>query len=216
MIRLENVTFGYQGDHPDSLVFSGLNLKIGKGQWVALTGGSGSGKSTLLKLIKGFIDPISGGILINGKARQRNTFAPEVAYVGPNPENQIIGSVVEDEVLFGLQFVSGDEMRAGLDVDILLRELGLLPLKYYFTPRLSGGEQQRLLIASHLALKPSVIMLDNSLAMVDAEGKGKCLQLLKMFQTSFDVTIILVDHQPDVISWADRVIHLNNGRVLFS
>ncbi len=216
MIRLENISFTYPPAKENHIIFSNLSLRIRKGEWIVLTGGSGSGKTTLLKLIKGIIDPTSGKIFVHGKPKETNHLLPGVAYLGSNPENQIISTIVEDEVLFGLQFVSGDDMRAKSNVDFLLGTLGLLPLKYYFTSRLSGGEQQKLLLASHLALNPSVVLLDNALCMVDPDGKEKCLQLLKMLQKSGCSTIIMVDFESDVISWADRVIHLENGRVLFS
>ena len=216
MIRLENISFAYPPAKENHIIFSNLNLHIRKGEWIVLTGGSGSGKTTLLKLIKGIIDPVSGKIFVHGKLKEANKLLPGVAYLGSNPENQIISTIVEDEMLFGLQFVSGDDIRAKSNVDFLLGTLGLLPLKYYFTSRLSGGEQQKLLLASHLALNPSVVLLDNALCMVDPDGKEKCLQLLKMLQKSGGSTIVMVDFDSDVISWADRVIHLENGRVLFS
>ncbi len=216
MIRLENITFGYPPEGKNSPVFSNLNLTIRKGEWIALTGRGGSGKSTLLKIIKGIIDPLEGRVFIHNNPKQRRHIVPEVAYLGSNPENQIISTVVEDEVLFGLQFMGGDELQQKSHVDFLLGTLGLFPLKYYFTAKLSGGEQQKLLLASHLALHPSVILLDNALCMVDPDGKEKCLQLLKMLQASKNSTVVMVDFQSDVISWADRVIHLENGRILFS
>ncbi len=211
MIRLENVSFSYPGKQKDAFVFSNLNLNVKKGEWIALTGEGGSGKTTLLKLIKGILDPVSGKILVAGRIKDKNMLMPEVAYLGSNPENQIIGTVVEDEMLFSLQFLSFDPSKVRSQVEFLLDKLELLSLRYYFTSKLSGGEQQKLLLASHLAQQPSVILVDNAFSMLDSESKKKCLQLLKMYQSSTDTTVIMVDSRSDVISWADRVVHLYNG-----
>ncbi len=210
-VTLKDIFFHYP-DYEDAPVFSGLNLKVEKGEWIALNGAGGCGKSTLLKLIKGILDPVLGEVYIHGMKKEPGILMSRVVYLGSNPENQIVSSIVEDEILFGLQFASVDMDDAVSYADFLLKELGLLSLKYYFTSKLSGGEQQKVLLASHLVLKPSVILLDDALSMVDSDGREKCLQLLKVIQKTTDTSIVMVDHRPQVISWADRVIQMEDIR----
>lgn len=213
MLRFDNVAFGYDDD---GLVLDGLDLEIGRGEHVALLGRNGSGKSTIARLANGLLLPSSGKVTVDGldTSDRENGAAVKrlVQLVFQNPENQQIGTTVYEDIAFGLStrnIPTGDMpviaqealTRAGLDVD-LNREVSSL----------SGGELQRLALASVIALKPSYLILDEATSMLDAGNRNRLLEVVRRLKSD-GITIIQITHYLDEVENADRAIVLINGRI---
>ena len=190
MIRLEGVGYSYP-DAPDLPVLRGLDLEVPDGSFIAIRGSNASGKSTLAKILNSLIPPCLGSISTDGI----------VGMVFQNPENQIIGDTVEDDIAFGPENLrlSTEEIRQRVDDAISLT--GLEDLRNRNPLTLSGGQMQRLAIAGVLALKPKCIVLDESLSMLDRESKEEILQVLSQLNRVEGLSIILITH--DIRDCAD-------------
>jgi len=211
-IELDSVTFRY-GDRRGDPLFNELSLTIGAGEWVGLVGPSGAGKTTLLKVMKGLLRPEAGEVRVNGALLQElNPFA---AFVFANPENQIVSPVVAEDVGFALE-------QAGLDLDTIrrraeqaLRRVGLWERARDLSHHLSGGEQQRLILAGALALRAGCLLLDDPLSMVDGHARGDLLALLGDIRKEEDCTLVQTTHLLDDVVNVSRVVALERGRMVF-
>lgn len=211
-IELDNITFRY-GHRRGDLLFTELSLRITSGEWVGLVGPSGAGKTTLLKVMKGLLRPEAGEVRINGAPLQQlNPFA---AFVFANPENQIVSPVVAEDVGFGLE-------QAGLDIETIrrraeqaLRRVGLWERARDLSHHLSGGEQQRLILAGALALRARCLLLDDPLSMVDGHARDDLLALFGEIRKEEGCTLVQTTHQLDEVVNVSRVVALERGRVVF-
>ena len=211
-IELDNITFRY-GHRRGDLLFTELSLRITSGEWVGLVGPSGAGKTTLLKVMKGLLRPEAGEVRINGAPLQElNPFA---AFVFANPENQIVSPVVAEDVGFDLE-------QAGLDLETIrrraeqaLRRVGLWERARDLSHHLSGGEQQRLILAGALALRARCLLLDDPLSMVDGHARDDLLALLGAIRKEEGCTLVQTTHQLDEVVNVSRVVALERGRVVF-
>jgi len=211
-IELDNVTFRY-GRRGDDPLFAELSLTIAAGEWVGLVGPSGAGKTTLLKVMKGLLRPEAGEVRVNGAPLQElNPFA---AFVFANPENQIVSPVVAEDVGFALE-------QAGLDLDTIRRRaeealcrVGLWERARDLSHHLSGGEQQRLILAGALALRARCLLLDDPLSMVDGHARRDLLALLGAIRKEDGCTLVQTTHLLDEVVNVSRVVALNRGRVVF-
>ncbi|HYR02582.1 MAG TPA: ABC transporter ATP-binding protein [Syntrophobacteria bacterium] len=211
-IELDNITFRY-GHRRGDLVFTELSLRITSGEWVGLVGPSGAGKTTLLKVMKGLLRPEAGEVRINSAPLQElNPFA---AFVFANPENQIVSPVVAEDVGFGLE-------QAGLDIETIrrraeqaLRRVGLWERARDLSHHLSGGEQQRLILAGALALRARCLLLDDPLSMVDGHARDDLLALFGEIRKEESCTLVQTTHQLDEVVNVSRVVALERGRVVF-
>lgn len=202
MIRLEGVGYSYP-DAPDVPVLRNLDLEVADGSFIAVRGPNACGKSTLAKLLNGLIPPCSGSISTDGI----------VGMVFQNPENQIIGDTVEDDIAFGPENLglSTEEIRQRVDDAISLT--GLEALRYRNPLTLSGGQMQRLAIAGVLALKPECIVLDESLSMLDRESKEDVLQVLRRLNREEGLSIILITHDIRDCADAGFIYELEEGKL---
>ena len=200
MIKIEGVGYSYP-DAPD--VLCNLDLEVPDGSFIAIIGPNGSGKSTLAKLLNNLITPCSGCISADGI----------VGMVFQNPENQIIGDTVEDDVAFGPENLGlpTEEIRQRVDGAVLLT--GLEGLKNRNPLTLSGGQMQRLAIAGVLALKPECIVLDESLSMLDRESKEDVLQVLRRLNREEGLSIILITHDIRDCADAECIYELEEGKL---
>ncbi|MGL5989391.1 energy-coupling factor ABC transporter ATP-binding protein [Cetobacterium sp.] len=212
MISLESIDFSYENKN----VFRNISLNLEKGKFYIFLGENGSGKSTLVKLILGIEKPENGNIYINNLNLKENLFQcrKEIGMVFQNPDEQIVTDVVEEEIAFSME-------NYGIDSEIMLKKINKLLLEIGFVGRnndkistLSGGEKQRLCIASALALDPKILILDEGTAMLDEVNKKIILNLLKKLSEK-EITIILITHHLTEIEFCDEVIYLSKGNITF-
>ncbi len=218
LIRFDHVDFSYfsEDDENNEVSADIINLTIEKGSFVAVLGHNGSGKSTIAKLINGILVPQSGTVTVNGisTSSEENIFEirKNVGMVFQNPDNQIVASVVEEDVAFGVENlgIPSDECRRR--VDEALKTVGMYELRKKAPHKLSGGQKQRVAIAGILAMKPQCIVLDEPTAMLDPSGRREVMETIKMLNSE-GITIVLITHYMDEAVEADRVIVIDSGEI---
>jgi energy-coupling factor transport system ATP-binding protein len=211
MILLNDVSFAYPGANHH--VFRRVNLKIEPSSRVVVTGPDGSGKTTLGKLIKGLLKPNSGSITIEDRC-VRNP-EPLVGYVAGDPFEFLIGATVEEDIVFGLEILQLSQQ----DIeDRMLRGLcwvGLSGMEKRLTHTLSGGELQKLALASVLVMEPRVIVLDEAMSMLDRPTTQVMRSLIDLTRKEHNLTAIEMTHNPDDIMNADRIVFLDDQEIRF-
>lgn len=215
LIELKNISFKYYGQEQEALKQVSINIE--PGEWVALIGHNGSGKSTLAKTINGLIKPTSGEIKIQGELLTDDNVWENRRMVGmvfQNPDNQFVGSTVEDDVAFGLenQGVPRDEMVKR--VDSALKKVRMSEFKTKEPARLSGGQKQRVAIAGVVASAPQVIILDEATSMLDPEGRRDVIETIRALKEEMNLTVISITHDIDEASYANRVIVMESGKLI--
>lgn len=221
LIRFDDVDFSYLSDeeenHEEIEVIKKLNLSIEEGSFVAVLGHNGSGKSTIAKLINGILVPKSGTVTVNGITTENedNVFEirKNVGMVFQNPDNQIVASVVEEDVAFGVENLGVPSEEIRRRVDEALKTVGMYELREKAPHKLSGGQKQRVAIAGIIAMKPKCIVLDEPTAMLDPSGRKEVMDTIKKLNNEDRITIILITHYMDEAVEADRVVVVDNGRI---
>ena len=214
IIRFSNVTFKYDEDEPTALENVTFNIKRGK--WTSIVGHNGSGKSTIAKLLMGINNNYEGDIIVKDiKVSEENIdeVRKHIGIVFQNPDNQFIGSTVEYDVAFGMENQGIEYSLMHTIVDQVLTEVGMLEMKTFEPSHLSGGQKQRVAIAGILAMSPDVIILDEATAMLDPEGKGSIMNLIKTIQDERHLTVISITHDLEEAVEADEIIVMNKGKV---
>lgn len=223
-IKTENLCYTYQGDEPGSIqvpVLKNLNITIQKGDFVAILGHNGSGKSTFAKLLNLILEATSGKIFIGGK----DITSPDlneadiletrrkVGMVFQNPDNQLVATVVEEDVAFGPENlgIPSEEIRAR--VDEALKTVGMTAYRRHEPHRLSGGQKQRVAIAGILAMKPECMIFDESTAMLDPIGRKEIMETVTKLNREEGITILFITHDMSEAAMADRVIVLDDGEI---
>lgn len=214
VIVFKNVSFQYQSDA--SFTLKDVSFNIPKGQWTSIVGHNGSGKSTIAKLMIGIEKVKSGEIFYNNQAITDDNFEKlrkDIGIVFQNPDNQFVGSIVKYDVAFGLEnhAVPHDEMHRR--VSEALEQVDMLERADYEPNALSGGQNQRVAIASVLALNPSVIILDEATSMLDPDARQNLLDLVRKVKSEHNITIISITHDLSEAMEADHVIVMNKGTV---
>jgi energy-coupling factor transport system ATP-binding protein len=215
IIKAENLSFKYEDDQ--SGVINNLSFQIEEGDFVAILGHNGSGKSTLAKLFSGILSPVSGKLTVAGHdvSDQDHIFElrGSVGMVFQNPDNQIISSIVEEDVAFALENlgVPYEEMRR--KVDDALDSVGMSEYKKHSTTKLSGGQKQRVAIAGVIAMSPKVLVLDEPTAMLDPQGRKEVMKVLKELNSK-GITVVLITHFMNEAAQANRCIVVDNGNIL--
>ncbi len=217
IIKAEKINFSY--DKRINAV-SNVDLEITEGQYVAIIGHNGSGKSTLAKLFNGLVRPDSGSLIIDGldvyDKKQIFEIRKRVGVVFQNPDNQLIASIVEDDVAFGPENLGIERQEIGKRIDFALDAVGMQKYRHSSPTRLSGGQKQRIAIAGVLALKPKILVLDESTAMLDPKGRKDVLNVALKLNKEQGVTVINITHYMDEVVSADKVIVMNKGQVALS
>lgn len=194
-----------------------ISLTINEGEFVCVVGRNGSGKSTLAKCLNALILPSSGDVIINGlnTKDENNTIdiRRQIGMAFQNPDNQIVASIVEEDIAFGMENLGISSEIMDERIDESLDSLGIKELRYSLTSKLSGGQKQKVSIAGILAMKSKILILDEPTSMIDKNGRNDLLDRVKKLNKEENITIILISHYIDEISYADRVIVLNNGKV---
>ena len=220
MIEIENLYFSYNSDENSENVWAlqGINLIIPAGQFVVVLGSNGSGKSTLAKHLNGMLAPTQGTCLVDNidTRNQEQIFGirKKVGMVFQNPDNQIVASIVEEDVAFGPENLGlpSEEIRSR--VDWALEQVNMSAYKKQGPYFLSGGQKQRVAIAGVLAMKPQYIVLDESTAMLDPEGREEVIGVINQLRRESNITILLITHHMEEALEADRVIVMDQGKIL--
>lgn len=196
----------------------GVSLSVYEGEFLALVGHNGSGKSTLAKTLNALIVPQSGDVEVFGLNTKNYKDVPEirrsVGMVFQNPDNQMVASIVEDDVAFGPENIGVPQPEIVERVDWALSAVKMQDFSKRTPTKMSGGQKQRIAIAGVLALKPKVIVLDESTAMLDPQGRKEVLDTVKRLNKEENITIILITHFMDEVLDADRVIALDGGKIV--
>jgi energy-coupling factor transport system ATP-binding protein len=216
MFELREVSFSYPSSTgPRGQVFEGLNLRVGRGRYAAVMGPNGSGKSTLGKLVKGLLAPSSGQVCIAGQPLKSGEISPRVGYIFSNPENQIVSSVVEEDIAFGLGNKGMDPALMSLRVEESLRLVGMEAYRHHSPQLLSGGQQQKIVIAGILAMECEVLVLDEPTSMVDLRDRREILDLFGKLHQDRGITLLHITHSFEEALRAQDLIYLEDGRLSF-
>ncbi|MBQ4050448.1 MAG: energy-coupling factor transporter ATPase [Oscillospiraceae bacterium] len=220
-IVVKDLCFEYPGDEegtPPVVVLKGMDLQIPKGQFVAVLGHNGSGKSTLAKHFNAILTPTSGDVVvcgINTKDEDRIfDIRQQVGMVFQNPDNQIVATIVEEDVAFALENLGVEPSEIRRRVDEALREVDMYKYREHAPHQLSGGQKQRIAIAGILAMRPDFIVLDEPTAMLDPRGRSEVLKTIRRLNRDFGTTVVLITHYMDEAVKADRVVVVDGGVIL--
>lgn len=215
MIELKNVSFRYDKTVEEYQIDT-VSFHVKQGEWLSIVGHNGSGKSTVVRLIDGLLEAESGEIYIDGKQLTRETIweiRSKIGIVFQNPDNQFVGATVEDDVAFGLenQGIPREEMLQR--VEKAIKQVGMLEFKDREPSRLSGGQKQRVAIAGIIALRPTIIILDEATSMLDPEGREDLMAVMRELQKKFQLTIISITHDLTEIALSDRTLVFQKGKL---
>lgn len=220
IIEIEGVSFSYKSsdEEQETVGVKDLSLSVEEGEFIVLLGHNGSGKSTLAKLINGFLTPDAGKITVNGvdTADEEHIFdvRSTVGMVFQNPDNQMVASIIEDDIAFGCENlgVPPDEIRRR--VDWALKTVGMFDRKDGTPFKLSGGQKQRVAIAAILAMMPKVLILDESTSMLDPDGRREVLETVRKLNKEYNMTVVLITHYMDEAVSADRIGVMKGGELI--
>ncbi|EGK09774.1 energy-coupling factor transporter ATPase [Kroppenstedtia eburnea] len=217
ILQLDGVGFHYgsPGDGIDpEWILSGLNLRVDPGEYLAVMGPNGSGKSTLAKLMNGLLTPVVGEVRVGGLDPGSDRDLPQirrkVGMVFQNPDNQIVGTTVKDDVAFGMENLGVPREQMLIRIRQVLARTGLTGLEEASPHHLSGGQKQRLAIAGVIAMQPEVIIFDEATSMLDPSGRREVLEVMGELHRG-GTTIIHITHSPREASRAERVLVLAGG-----
>ena len=216
-VRFENAIFSYRDDGKDPAV-NGVSLAIEEGEFVAVLGRNGSGKSTLAKLVNALLVPSSGKVFVCGMDTSDEKLAFEIrksaGMVFQNPDNQTVASIVEDDVAFGPENIGVPRKEIGERIDFALRAVGMEAFRNATPSRLSGGQKQRIAIAGVLAIRPKIMILDESTAMLDPRGRREVMEVIKKLNREQGMTVLLITHFMEEALQADRAVVMHRGEVV--
>ena len=222
-ITADNVTFYYESeDEQQNIVqknaIDGVSLNIKKGEFVALLGHNGCGKSTMAKHFNAMLLPQGGAVYIDNTDTKDETKTFEirrrVGLVLQNPDNQLVASIVEEDVAFGPENLGVPPEEIRKRVDNALKAVDMYEYRTHAPYKLSGGQKQRIAIAGIIAMEPDCIVLDEPTAMLDPKGRQEVLQALTKLNKENNMTVVLITHYMDEAVLADRVIVMDKGKVL--
>lgn len=220
IIEFQDVKYSYDSeeDQQAPLVIDRLNLNIRKGEFVAVLGHNGSGKSTVAKLCNAILQPESGKVLVNGLDTSDEDLKYDirqiVGMVFQNPDNQIVASIVEEDVAFGPENLGIPPREIRERVDDALKTVGMYDYRKHETHKLSGGQKQRVAIAGIIAMTPECIVLDEPTAMLDPKGRAEVMKTIRHLNRDMGITILFITHYMDEAVQADRVLVIDEGRII--
>ncbi len=218
IIEVNNVTFEYSDGDRKKTVIKDFSVTFERGSFTVILGHNGSGKSTLAKLLNGLYKPDSGDVFVNGlNTRDESAeidIRRRVGMVFQNPDNQLVASIVEEDVAFGPENLglAPDEIRNR--VDNALKSVGMYEQRESTPHRLSGGQKQRIAIAGIIAMEPECIVLDEPTAMLDPKGRAEIISTVEKLNIEKAITVILITHFMEEAENADRVIVMNEGSII--
>ena len=220
LIRFCDVSYRYESDNetPLPLAIKNINIDIKKGEFVAILGHNGSGKSTIAKLSNAIILPESGNVFVEGMDTADETreydIRQKVGVVFQNPDNQIVATIVEEDVAFGPENLGIEPKEIRQRVDDALKAVGMYEYRLHEPHKLSGGQKQRVAIAGVMAMQTDCIVLDEPTAMLDPKGREEVMKSMLRLNKEMGKTVVLITHYMDEAVKADRVIVMNSGNVV--
>lgn len=217
IIEVKSVGFRYGGEK-NKYALDDVSLSIEEGEFVAIVGHNGSGKSTLAKLLNGLLEPTKGDVIINGMNTRDDgkifDVRKTVGVVFQNPDNQMVATIIEDDVAFGPENLGLKREEISERVEYALESVGMTEFRGREPFKLSGGQKQRIAIAGILAIKPRVLVLDESTAMLDPPGRDEIMRVVDKLRKESNMTVITITHFMEEAEKADRVIVLDGGKKL--
>lgn len=224
ILELENVNYSYKAFNEENNggVFYipavvDVSLSVNEGEFVSLIGHNGSGKSTLAKLFNGLFIPSSGSVkvleMLTSNQKQLFEIRKNVGLVFQNPDNQMVATLVEDDIAFGPENIGVESKEISERVDFALKSVGMEGHRKIESYRLSGGQKQRLAIAGALALRPKILVLDEATAMLDPKGRQEVLAVIKKLNKEQKMTVVLITHFMEEAVAADRIMIMNEGKL---
>ena len=217
-VRFENVKYSYDGG--ESYAVNGVSLSVREGEFLAVLGRNGSGKSTLAKLVNALLVPVEGRVFVEGMDTTDEKLTFEIrkraGMVFQNPDNQTVASVVEDDVAFGPENIGVPRDEIGRRIDFALNAVGMQAFRDAAPSRLSGGQKQRIAIAGVLAVRPDIMILDESTAMLDPKGRREVMEVVKKLNKEQGMTVILITHFMDEALQAERAVVMHRGEVVMN
>lgn len=218
IISVKNVTYEYKDEDNAVTAVKDLSLNIERGSFTVILGHNGSGKSTLAKMLNGLNKPTLGDIFVDGintKDEQNEIEVKrKVGMVFQNPDNQIIASIVEEDVAFGPENLGVPPKEIKERVDDALKAVDMLEYKDSTPHRLSGGQKQRIAIAGIIAMSPQCLVLDEPTAMLDPKGRAEIIETLIRLNKEKGITVVLITHYMEEAQNADRVLVMNDGEII--
>ena len=215
-LSFENVKFWYP--EAENAAVNGVTFSVKKGEFVSVIGHNGSGKSTLARLICGLLQADEGNITVWGMnlADQKNLFEVRrhTGIVFQNPDNQMVASIVEDDVAFGPENLGIEREEIGRRIDWALNAVGMSEYRHSTPTRLSGGQKQRIAVAGVLAIRPDILILDESTAMLDPQGRREVIEVVRRLNKEEGMTILLITHFMEEALLADRTMVMNRGEIV--
>lgn len=219
MVKAEDLTFRYEGDEekPAKIALNSVSMEVVKGEFLVVLGHNGSGKSTIAKHMNALLLPSEGKMFIDGMDTVEDSLLWEIrsraGMVFQNPDNQLVATIVEEDVAFGPENLGIEPSEIRKRVDECLKKVGMYEYRKHAPHLLSGGQKQRIAIAGILAMMPQCIILDEPTAMLDPSGRKEVLDTIKDINRNSGITIILITHYMDEAAQADRVIVMDKGKV---
>ncbi len=220
-IEIKNVSFHYTDEEGNRLsddVIKNVSLEIEKGSFTAILGHNGSGKSTLARLMNGILVPSQGTVFAAGLDTKDDDLIydirKQVGMVFQNPDNQIVATIVEEDVAFGPENLGIKPTEIRKRVDDALKAVDMYEYRLHAPSQLSGGQKQRVAIAGIIAMRPDCIILDEPTAMLDPKGRQEVMKIIRMLNSNFGITVILITHYMDEAVQSDRVVVMDDGKII--
>ena len=220
MVKCENVSFKYRAveGEEEKYAVNGVSFEVEKGEFLVVLGHNGSGKSTIAKHMNALLIPSDGTVIVDGldTKDQKNLWEirSRAGMVFQNPDNQLVATIVEEDVAFGPENLGVEPEEIRRRVDESLKKVGMYEYRRHAPHLLSGGQKQRIAIAGILAMKPKCIIFDEPTAMLDPSGRREVLKNIKEINEKYGITIVLITHYMDEAAQADRVIVMDGGKVI--
>ncbi len=218
IMEATRVSFSYEEEAESPLVLDDISLTVRRGEFLAVLGHNGSGKSTLAKHFNAILLPQQGRVVVEGMdtAEEEKLYdiRQTVGMVFQNPDNQIVATIVEEDVAFALENMGVPPAEIRQRVDDALRSVGMYEYREHAPHQLSGGQKQRIAIAGVIAMRPRCIVLDEPTAMLDPRGRAEVMKTLRDLNREHGITIALITHYMDEAAQCDRVVVVDRGKLL--
>ena len=218
IMEATKVSFSYEEEPGAPLVLDGVSLSVHRGEFLAVLGHNGSGKSTLAKHFNAILLPREGRVLVDGMETTDEDrlydIRQTVGMVFQNPDNQIVATIVEEDVAFALENMGVPPAEIRQRVDDALKAVGMYDFREHAPHQLSGGQKQRVAIAGIIAMRPRCIVLDEPTAMLDPRGRAEVMRTLRELNRNHGITVALITHYMDEAAQCDRVVVVDRGKLL--
>ena len=219
MIRIENLSYAYPSENDTvAFVLENLNLTIKKGEFVAVLGHNGCGKSTLAKHLNGLLLPVGGAVYVDGFDTKDEALLWEirrrVGMVFQNPDNQIVATVVEEDVAFAPENLGVPSEEIRKRVDDALKTVDMYRFRKHAPHMLSGGQKQRIAIAGAISMQPACIVMDEPTAMLDPKGRSEVMETILKLNKEKHMTVVFITHFMEEAAQADRVVVMDQGKIV--